>query len=158
MKLTIEELEAIRQRNIHYDTACRENPVMEDFARLFAHIEALEEQLSGDLQELMAERIGLISLDIRDGKLDLKVKTEIMPIMATSLIRILQIEGAPNYLAMTMTDSETMESFEVLVQRLSGETPTQQLQAARTIIEELKYQISLFESRNEGWNGTGEEY
>ena len=172
MKLTDEELEVIRKRNVHHDSRCGGSQMVEDFDRLFHHIKAVEEELGENMEEVLSNSLKIKSLEIRDGKMDLELKSEIIPMICASMVRILQIESAPNYLTMTLKDAETHENFEWTIQRIAGETPTQQLIAARAKleqeiqradqaeikVEELANEISVLENRREGWDGTGDEY
>lgn len=100
--------------------------------------------------EAVAGRIGIKDLQIVDGKMELKLATE-MAVFFVAQMRTLLDEAcerpAVNYVAMSVKDPETREAFEMVVQRADKPTPHQMRQVVEAENEQLTAQLTAQRAR-----------
>jgi hypothetical protein len=93
--------------------------MIKQFLRLFPYVRQLEDQL----QKALCGEISLESLQVKDGNIDLKLKSKIVPIVAGAFHELLDEMQAPNYIEFSLDHLETHETILVIVQKKSGKSP-----------------------------------
>lgn len=96
--------------------------------------------LRAENERLKAEKIPdlmLEALHYVDGKIDMVASHPIFNILLGETSRMFDLEGAINYLSMTGTDKKG-RTFDITIQLVGGETPSQRLTRQANEIDRLK--------------------
>lgn len=108
--------------------------MIRQFLRLFPYVRQLEDQL----QKALCGEISLESMQIKDGNIDLKLKSKIVPLVAEAFHELLDEMQAPNYIEFSLKHLETHETILVTVQKKSGKSPHE-----LRVEAEQKYEVLL---------------
>lgn len=81
------------------------------------------------------EQAELTDLNIKNGAINLKIKTEVAILLAQWAKDVVQ--DAPNYVEIVLVDPDNEEKYLVTVQKLSGKTPHQLRMEAENKLAEL---------------------
>jgi len=95
--------------------------MIKQLLRLFPYVRQLEDQL----RQAIAGEISLESLQVKDGNIDLKLKSKIVPLVAEAFHELLDEMEAPNYIEFSLDHLETHETILVTVQKKNGKSPAE---------------------------------
>lgn len=93
--------------------------MIRQFLRLFPYVRKLEDQL----RQALCGEISLESFQVKDGNIDLKLKSRIVPLVAEAFYELLNEMKAPNYIEFSLDHLEAHETILVTVQKKSGKSP-----------------------------------
>ena len=93
--------------------------MIRQFLRLFPYVRQLEDQL----RQAICGEISLESFQVKDGNIDLKLKSKIVPIVAEAFHELLDEMQTPNYIEFSLKHLDTQETILVIVQKKNGKSP-----------------------------------
>jgi hypothetical protein len=111
-------------------------------------LEALIDKQTAEMALELTERVNLRRFEIYDGKLDIALQGEIIPLMAANFARFFDISGAENALCLQyeLTDNGPNERrrFELTIQKVGGKTMADLKREERERAEAIKAELLNF--------------
>jgi DNA-directed RNA polymerase subunit L len=95
--------------------------MIKQFLRLFPYVRELED----NLQKAICGKLSLESLHLENGRVDAKLKSKIVPLVAECFYDILNDHNAVNYVEFSLNHIASNQTIIVTVQKQDGKTPHQ---------------------------------
>lgn len=109
------------------------------FLRLFPYVRQLEDQL----RQAVCGEISLESLQVKNGNIDLKLQSNIVPLVAEAFHELLDEMQASNYIQFSLDHLKTHETILVTVQKKSGKSPHELRVEAEQKYKELLEEVNV---------------
>ncbi len=108
--------------------------MLKKFLRLFPYVR----QLESNFEKALCGEMSLESLHMKDGKLNVALKSKIVPLVAECFYDILNESQALNFVEFSLTHLKSSQTIIVTVQKAEGKTPATLLGEAKQQLEDIQ--------------------